>query len=138
MKGRTYRYFKDALFPFGYGLSYTNFDIKEGKLNVDNKGNGTLNVQVTNKGQRDGDEIVQLYIRNPQDPDGPMKSLRAFQRVNVKAGATADVQLKLTNKSFEFWDDETNTMRVKPGRYELLYGNSSNDKDLKTININIQ
>ncbi|MBO4850375.1 MAG: glycoside hydrolase family 3 C-terminal domain-containing protein [Prevotella sp.] len=138
MKGRTYRYFDDALFPFGYGLSYTSFDIKEGKLTADAKGNGTLKVKVSNTGGKDGDEIVQLYIKNPQDPEGPSKSLRAFQRVHLKAGETADVELKLDNNSFEFWDAETNTMRVKPGIYELLYGGSSLDKDLKIININIQ
>jgi beta-glucosidase len=140
MKGRTYRYFNDALFPFGYGLSYTSFEV--GKAEVSglsgNSGKtGTVTIPVTNTGKCDGAEVVQLYIRNLQDPDGPLKSLRAFKRVNVKAGQTVKVALELTPKSFEFFDTETNTMRVKPGRYELLYGNSSADKDLKKIAINI-
>ena len=137
MKGRTYRYFTDALFPFGYGLSYTNFEIRNGKLEMRDGGNGTLTVDVTNIGKRDGDEIVQLYIRNLQDADGPLKSLRAFKRVSVKAGQTKTVTLELTPESFEFWDSSTNTMRVKSGSYELLYGDSSDDKALKNITINI-
>ena len=72
-----------------------------------------------------------------QDTDGPLKSLRAFQRVNVKAGKTVIAELKLTDKSFEFWDPETNTMRVKPGKYEILVGASSQDKDLKKLSITI-
>ena len=137
MKGRTYRYFTDALFPFGYGLSYTDFEIRNEKLEMRNGGNGTLSVEVANTGKRDGTEIVQLYIRNLQDPDGPLKSLRAFQRVSVKAGQTATVKLTLDNKSFEFWDPETNTMRVKPGKYEILVGNSSSDKDLKKLSLSL-
>ena len=137
MKGRTYRYFTDALFPFGYGLSYTDFEIRNEKLEMRNGGNGTLSVEVANTGKRDGTEIVQLYIRNLQDPDGPLKSLRAFQRVSVKAGQAATVKLTLDNKSFEFWDPETNTMRVKPGKYEILVGNSSSDKDLKKLSLSL-
>ena len=133
MKGRTYRYFDDALFPFGYGLSYTSFTIDNGQLTMDNAGNGTLTVDVTNTGNRDGEEVVQLYIRDLQDKDGPLKSLRAFERVSVKAGQTAKVVLRLTPKSFEFWDSATNTMRVKPGKYELLYGNSSDNSQLKRL-----
>ena len=133
MKGRTYRYFDDALFPFGYGLSYTSFAIGNGQLTIDNAGNGTLTVDVTNTGSRDGEEVVQLYIRDLQDKDGPLKSLRAFERVSVKAGQTAKVVLRLTPKSFEFWDSATNTMRVKPGKYELLYGNSSDNSQLKRL-----
>ena len=133
MKGRTYRYFNDALFPFGYGLSYTQFEIANGKLDMKNDGSGTLTVDVTNKGSRDGVEIVQLYIRDLQDKDGPLKSLRAFQRVSVKAGKTEKVTLQLSPKSFEFWDSATNTMRVKPGKYELFYGNSSADSSLKRL-----
>ena len=133
MKGRTYRYFNDALFPFGYGLSYTSFEIANGKLDLKNDGSGTLTVDVTNKGSRDGVEIVQLYIRDLQDKDGPLKSLRAFQRVSVKAGKTEKVTLQLSPKSFEFWDSATNTMRVKPGKYELFYGNSSADSSLKRL-----
>ena len=133
MKGRTYRYFDDALFPFGYGLSYTSFAIGNGQLTIDNAGNGTLTVDVTNTGNRDGEEVVQLYIRDLQDKDGPLKSLRAFERVSVKAGQTAKVVLRLTPKSFEFWDSATNTMRVKPGKYELLYGNSSDNSQLKRL-----
>ena len=133
MKGRTYRYFSDALFPFGYGLSYTSFAIGNGQLTMDNAGNGTLTVDVTNTGNRDGEEVVQLYIRDLQDKDGPLKSLRGFERVSVKAGQTAKVVLRLTPKSFEFWDSATNTMRVKPGKYELLYGNSSDNSQLKRL-----
>lgn len=81
---------------------------------------------------------MQLYIRNLQDSDGPLKSLRGFQRVSVKAGQTATVKLNLDRKSFEFWDPETNTMRVKPGQYELLVGTSSSEKDLKKHTITIQ
>ena len=135
MKGRTYRYFNDALFPFGYGLSYTSFAIDNGQLTMDNAGNGTLTVDVTNTGSRDGEEVVQLYIRDLQDKEGPLKSLRAFQRVDVKAGQTVTVKLQLTPKSFEFWDSATNTMRVKPGKYELLYGNSSADGNLKRLEV---
>ena len=132
MKGRTYRYFNDALFPFGYGLSYTSFSLGEPVVS-----GLTVNVPVTNTGKFDGTETVQLYIRNLQDPEGPLKSLRAFQRVNVKAGKTVTAELKLTDISFEFWDPETNTMRVKPGKYEILVGTSSQDKDLKKLSISI-
>ena len=135
MKGRTYRYFNDALFPFGYGLSYTSFTIDNGQLKIDKKGNGTLTVDVKNTGSRDGEEIVQLYIRDLQDKEGPLKSLRGFQRVNVKAGQTQKVTIELTPQSFEFWDSETNTMRVKPGKYQLLYGNSSSENSLKNLDL---
>ena len=138
MKGRTYRYFSDPLFAFGYGMSYTSFEIGNERWDIGKDGNGALTVDVKNTGKRDGDEIVQLYIRDLSDADGPLKSLRAFQRVSVKAGQTASVSLKLTRKSFEFFDSSTNTMRVKPGRYELLYGNSSLDKDLKRKTITIE
>jgi len=129
MKGRTYRYFTDALFPFGYGLSYTQFELGEPEIITTSAANPGLNiaVPVKNVGQRDGTEIVQLYIRNLQDPDGPLKSLRAFKRVDVKAGQTVNAQLTFERNSFEFWDAETNTMRVKPGKYEILVGTSSQD-----------
>ena len=137
MKGRTYRYFNDALFPFGYGLSYSTFVINNAQCKMNNDGSGTLTVDVTNTGNRDGDEIVQLYIRDLQDKEGPLKSLRGFQRVSVKAGQTEKVTIQLTRKSFEFFDTETNTMRVKPGTYELLYGNSSADNSLKPLSVNV-
>ncbi len=133
MKGRTYRYFEDALYPFGYGLSYTSFEIRNEKLEMRNGGNGTLTVDVSNTGKRDGTEIVQLYIRNLQDKEGPLKSLRGFQRVDVKAGQTKTVKLELTPKSFEFFDPETNTMRTKSGKYEILIGTSSKSSDLQSV-----
>ena len=133
MKGRTYRYFNDPLFAFGYGLSYTDFEIGEAKM----QGKESITIPVTNVGKRAGTEIVQVYIRNLSDAEGPLKSLRAFQRVDLKGGETVNVTLKLNEKSFEFWDPETNTMRTKPGKYEILYGNSSMDKDLKIMTITL-
>ena len=136
MRGRTYRYFSDPLFAFGYGMSYTTFSIGEARLS--RQGDGyTLNVPVKNTGSRDGSETVQVYIRNLQDAEGPLKSLRAFQRVSVKAGQTTTATLQLTQRSFEFFDTSTNTMRTKPGRYEILYGTSSQDSDLKHLTIDL-
>ena len=138
MKGRTYRYFTDALYPFGYGLSYTKYEVKGQKAEVGADGNGKVTVEVANTGKMDGTEVVQLYIRNLQDPNGPLKSLRAFERVDVKAGQTSTVALSLNRKSFEFWDAETNTMRVKPGKYEILVGTSSVDQDLKRMEVEVK
>ncbi len=139
MKGRTYRYFNDPLFAFGYGLSYTTFGIGEAELSgTPGKYDFTVSIPVTNTGKKDGTEIVQAYIRNLADAEGPLKSLRAFQRVDVKAGQTVKAALALTPKSFEFWDPETNTMRIKPGTYEVLYGTSSLDQDLKKTTVTIQ
>jgi len=140
MKGRTYRYFSDPLFAFGEGLSYTSFKVGdaqwEGNVSLQ-ASNFHLQCDVTNSGQREGVETVQLYIRKLDDKEGPLKSLRAFQRVSLKAGETKTVKLQLTPQSFEFFDTETNTMRTKPGRYEVLYGNSSRDKDLKRLTIQL-
>ena len=137
MKGRTYRYFNDPLFAFGYGLSYTQFKVGDARLAKQGK-DFVLDVPVSNVGKRDGVEIVQVYVRDPRDTEGPLKSLRAFQRVEVKAGQTAEAHLVLTPKSFELFDTETNTMRTKPGTYEVFYGNSSQDSALKKINVTIE
>ena len=138
MKGRTYRFFTDALFPFGYGLSYTAFEVGGEQAVVGADGSVKVSVDVTNTGRRDGVEIVQAYVRNPQDADGPLKTLRGFQRVAVKAGQTAKATIALTRESFECFDTETNTMRVKPGQYEVLVGTSSRVGDLKRLTVTIQ
>ena len=121
------------MMPFGYGLSYTSFEL--GEPSISGK---TVSLPLTNTGKRDGTETVQLYIRNPQDAEGPLKSLRAFQRVYVKAGQTVRVEMELTDKSFEFWDATSNAMRVMPGKYEILVGTSSETADLKRATIDIQ
>ena len=134
MKGRTYRYFDDPLFAFGYGLSYTQFNIGEGKIDKSGK-DLVLTVPVTNVGKRDGTEVVQVYIRDLSDPDGPLKSLRGFQRVAVKAGQTVQAKITLTSKSFSFFDPQTNTVHEKEGEFEVMYGTSSRNEDLKKLTL---
>lgn len=135
MKGRTYRYMSDALFPFGYGLSYTTFGMGEARLDKEAL---KLIVPVDNTGKRDGTEVVQVYVRKVGDTNGPLKTLKAYRRVTLKAGESKEVVLQLSPEAFEFFDDTTNTMRVVPGSsYEILYGSSSDDGDLKTLRMTL-
>ena len=78
-----------------------------------------------------------VYIRNTGDPEAPLKTLRAFQRIEIAPGQTMPVEMKLNKKSFEFFDNETNTVHTKPGIYQILYGSSSQDKDLKALTVSI-
>lgn len=136
MKGRTYRYFKgEPLFPFGFGLSYTTFATGTPVYNADKC---RVSIEVTNTGSKEGTEIVQAYIRNKSDKDGPLKTLRGFCRINLKAGETKTAVIDLPRESFECWDTQTNTMRVIPGSYDVMVGTSSSDKDLKHLTVTLK
>lgn len=140
MKGRTYRYMSDPLFPFGYGLSYTSFSVGAASCNKKQLGANeslTLNIPVTNTGQRAGTEVLQVYIRRIEDKDGPLKSLKAYTRVELAAGKKQDVRMELLPEAFEGFDPLTNTMRAVPGEYELFYGTSSDKKDLQSMNVTL-
>jgi beta-glucosidase len=139
MKGRTYRYMKESpLFVFGHGLSYTTFSYGKGSLSARALKAGdktSLTFSLSNTGKRDGDEVVQVYIRNLQDPEGPVKTLRAFRRIHLKAGEKQNVVMELPATTFEWFDTKTNTMRVLPGKYEVLYGGSSQDEKLLRLQV---
>jgi beta-glucosidase len=138
MKGRTYRFMDDALFPFGYGLSYTKFNIGNAnfsKTTIKPNESITVTIPVTNVGKRAGTEIVQVYVRKVNDVDGPLKTLKGFQRVDVAAGKTQTATIDLSPASFEFYDWTQRKIVVTPGEYEVYYGNSSDAKALKTAKI---
>lgn len=140
MKGRTYRYMSDPLFQFGYGLSYTTFSV--GVADVDKKQirpdeSITLVVPLTNTGKIAGTEVVQVYIRKLNDMDGPLKTLKAYKRVSVEPGKTEKIKIVLEPMAFECFDPSTNTMNIMSGEYELLYGTSSDNKDLNSSRITI-
>ena len=134
MKNRTYRYYQgEALFPFGYGLSYTTFDISKPVFK-----NNKVRVAVRNTGSRKGMETVQVYMRNTADKEGPLKTLKAWKQVELEPGESKTVEIDFPRQSFEGWDAQTNTMRVVPGRYELMVGSSSADKDQKVIQVSVK
>lgn len=142
MAGRTYRYMtQEPLFPFGYGLSYTTFEYGSASLDKDNFRAGEtlkLTVPVTNIGKRDGEEVVQVYLRKQGDAEGPLKTLRAFKRVNIPVGKTADVVFELKDKELEWWDASSNTVRVCAGDYDVLVGGNSETEGLRQLSFTIQ
>ncbi len=134
MANRTYRYYTgEALFPFGYGLSYTTFETGK-PVYKRNK----VEVSVKNTGSQAGLETIQLYIRNLADKTGPLKTLRGYQQVQLNPGETKTITIDLPRSSFEGWDVKTNTMRVVPGKYEIMAGSSSADQDLKKTIVTIR
>ncbi len=133
MEGRTYRYLKEApLYPFGYGLTYTDFSYDG--VTYDGE---SVKVKVSNDGKRAGTETVELYIKRPADVEGPSKSLRGYTRVDLAAGESKEVEIPLPRDLFETWDAESGLMNVLPGEYEIFVGGSSDDKDLKKITVKI-
>lgn len=142
MKGRTYRYMTQTpLYPFGYGLSYTKFEYRKIQLSktiITPEESVDLSFEVANIGSRDGDEVAQVYVKNMNDPAGPIKALKAFKRIHVKAGKSNLINIRLTPKAFASFDESTQNMVVKKGSYQILIGGSSANKDLQAIELYIQ
>ncbi|MCW3846035.1 glycoside hydrolase family 3 C-terminal domain-containing protein [Sphingomonas sp. LB-2] len=125
MSNRTYRYFKgEALYPFGYGLSYTSFRysgarVSKPKLRADEA--AQVAVDVTNSGSRDGDEVVQLYVSRPGVAGAPIRSLAGVQRVHLAAGETRRVTFALGDRALSIVDS-AGVRRIVPGKVDLWVG----------------
>ena len=134
--GRTYMYDKNiALFPFGYGLTYTTF--KYSGLKTDRKTlsdneivNVTFNIQ--NTGNYDSDEVAQLYVSFPGSKvERPAKALKGFARIFIKKGETKNVTIPLKGSDLTYWDTNTNKWILEPGKIEFFVGSSSADPRVK-------
>jgi len=125
MKNRTYRYFEgQPLYPFGYGLSYSKFEYSNLKLSASTVNAGdSLNVDadVKNASQRDGDEVVQLYLGFPKSPTNPVHALRALSRIHLAGGETRHVSFKLEARDLSSVDDNGDRF-VAAGSYRVTVG----------------
>ena len=131
-KGFTYMYFTGRpLFPFGHGLSYTEFRYVNLQVSPDEipaNGQVTVSVEVENIGNRAGDEVVQLYIHDVQcSVKRPIKELRGFERISLKPGAKRIVSFALKGEQLAFYDIKTHNFLVEPGVFDVLVGSSSED-----------
>jgi beta-glucosidase len=125
MANRTYRYFTGKpLYPFGHGLSYSKFEYSNLKLSTSQLQAGDplrVDADVKNNSQRDGDEVVEVYLTFPKTPGAPIRALRGFTRVHVAAGDTAHVRLNLNQRDLSLVDEAGNRI-VSPGSYTLSVG----------------
>jgi len=125
MTNRTYRYFKGApLYPFGFGLSYTKFaysGLKPSAARLQAGGNLGVDVTVKNVGTRAGDEVAQLYLSFPKLPMMLIRALRAFQRVNLKAGESRTLHFNLSPRDLSSVMPDGDR-KVVPGAYRLTVG----------------
>ncbi|RIJ32678.1 glycoside hydrolase family 3 N-terminal domain-containing protein [Henriciella mobilis] len=128
----------EPLYPFGYGLSYTTFDISAPTLSsatIGVDGEVTVTVDVTNTGDMAGDEVVQLYIRDlVASVTRPVKELRGFERVTLQPGETKTVSFTLGEKDFRFWNKDMERI-VEPGEFEIMTGSSSADTQSVTLSV---
>jgi beta-glucosidase len=137
MKGRTYRYYTGKpLYPFGYGLSYTKFsyrDLKVGSASVAAGDPVTADVTVKNDGSREGDEVVQLYLKFPNAPGAPLKALRGFQRIHLAAGASQKVHFQLKDRDLSMVTDAGEPV-IAEGDYSMFVGGGQPDTSAQTVN----
>jgi beta-glucosidase len=137
MEGRTYRYFRgEPLYPFGHGLSYTRFEYSGLRLSRTRLGpldRLEVSLEVKNAGARDGDEVVQLYVRDGQPRKGaPIRQLRGFERIRLAAGASRRVAFTLVpERDLARYDEAREAFAVEPGEFEIEAGASSRDLRLR-------
>lgn len=141
MENRTYKYFRGTpLYAFGYGLSYTTFEYGQPKLSkasMKKDGKVTVSVPVKNTGSVDGAEIVEVYVKALDYPEAPIKSLQGFKKVELKAGSKATVKIELNGASFEYYDASIDELSTRPGKYQIMVGCSSLDKDLQVLDFEV-
>ncbi|MFO7890144.1 MAG: glycoside hydrolase family 3 C-terminal domain-containing protein [bacterium] len=129
MKNHTYRYFKgEVLYPFGYGLSYTDFEYSNlncSSTEISLNENITVSVDIANIGKMDGDEVVQVYISDLESSyPVPIKSLRDFKRINIKADSSKKVTFNLNRDDFSTVNNQGKRI-VEPGEFEIMVGKNS-------------
>ena len=129
----------DPLYPFGYGLSYTNFQYSNITLSAPTMGQDgsvTAMVTVTNTGKYDGAEVVQLYIRDLVGSiTRPVKELKGFDKIFLKAGKSKTVSFKITPELLRFYDYELNYV-AEPGDFDIMIGGSS--QSVKTAHLSLK
>ena len=130
----------DPLYPFGYGLSYTTFAYSQPQLSADRiarDGSVTASVTVTNTGQRDGDEVVQLYVHHPAAQIArPVKELKGFRRVHLKAGESQRIDFLITPDMLKYKDGNGRDI-LDAGTYNIMIGPNSSDKALKRTSLSL-
>lgn len=139
--GRTYMYAnKEPLYPFGFGLSYTQFEIANLKFSSNQLKAGNdlmLTATVSNVGDRDGDEIVQVYIRDIESSQiVPAKALKGFKRVHIPSGESKNISIKLPYEAFAHYDLASKAFKVEAGDFEIMLGQSS-EKIVATKIVNV-
>jgi beta-glucosidase len=129
------------LYTFGYGLSYTTFEISAPRLekaSISETENVKVMVDVKNTGSRKGDEVVQLYIRDKvSSVTRPVKELKDFKRVTLEPGEQKTVELLITPEKLSFYDINK-AFVVEPGDFDVRVGNSSRTEDLKTVLLTVK
>lgn len=124
------------LFPFGYGMSYTRFEIKNVRLSdekIQTKQSSEVKFEITNTGNREGTEVVQMYIRDlVSSVTRPVKELKGFNKVHLKPGETRTVHITIEPEVLAFYNINMNDV-VEPGEFEIMVGTSSADKDLQKV-----
>lgn len=129
-----------ALYHFGYGLSYTTFDYSDATLSCSQMGtkdSAKLSVKLTNSGSRDGDEVVQVYIRDEYGSvTRPVKELKAFRRVSLKAGESQTLEFDITPEMLQCYGAQ-NSWSVEPGDFTIMVGSSSRDEDLISLPLQV-
>jgi beta-glucosidase len=130
----------DPLFAFGYGLSYTSFSFSIPRIERPEIGIGESTrvlIDVTNRGPRRGDEVVQLYIRDVvSSVTRPVKELKGFKRITLEPGETTTVAFDVTPGHLAFYDIDM-VFRVEPGEFRLMVGSSSRDADLQAVTLRV-
>ena len=129
-----YRHFDNAKiepqFPFGFGLTYTQFELSDASLKLNEKGKhiGTASIKVTNTGDRAGAEVVQFYLHDVESSVfRPEKELKGFEKIYLEPGQSQVVEFNVEKKHLKFFDVESNSWTAEKGDFEVWIGNSSKD-----------